>query len=188
MEPTGCMLTFALFAVQSLSCAQMFATLQTAANQSSLSFTIPQSLLRLMSFELMMPANHLILCRPLFLLPSTFFSIRIFSCESALHIRQPKHWSFIFSMSSPSEYSELSSFRTDWLDLDLVCPRVSKESSLAPHFKGISSSALNLLYGPTITFTTRKNIALTIWNFVSKVMSLLFNKLARCVTAFLPRS
>ena len=93
-----------------------------------------------------------------------------------------------FSISSPSEYSGLISFRIDWLNLDLACPRDSQESSLAPHFKGINSSALNLLYGPTITFTTRKNIALTIWTFVSKVMSLLFSILARCVIAFLPRS
>ena len=89
----------------------------TAAHQSSLSFTISRSLLKLMSIESVMPSNHLILCRPLLLLPSIFPSIRVFSSESALHIRWPKYWSFSFSISPSSEYSGLISFRMDWLDL-----------------------------------------------------------------------
>ena len=87
----------------------------TAARQASLSITNSQNLLKLMSIESVMPSNHLILCRPLLLLPSTFPSIRVFSSESALHIRWPKHWSFI--ISPPSEYSGLISFRMGWLDL-----------------------------------------------------------------------
>ena len=100
--------------VQSLSCVQLFATPWTAAFQASLSFTISRSLLRLMSIESVMPSNHLILCRPLLLLPSILPSIRVFSNESALHIRWPKYWSF--SIRTSNEYSGLISFRTDWFN------------------------------------------------------------------------
>ena len=103
------------FIVQSLSHVQLFVTPWTAAHQATLSFTISQSLLKLMSIELLMPPNHLILCRPLFLLPSIFPSIRVFSSEWVLHIRWPKCWSF--SISPSSEYSGFISFRIDWLDL-----------------------------------------------------------------------
>ena len=103
--------------VRSLSCVWLFATPWTAAHQVSLSFTISQSLLKLMSVELMMPSNHLILCCRLLLLPSVFPSIRVFPSESALHIRWPKYWSFSFSISPSNEYSGLISFRMDWLDL-----------------------------------------------------------------------
>ena len=96
-----------------LSCAQLFATLWTAAHQASLSFTISQSLLKLMSIEWMMPSNHLILCHLLLLLPSIFPSIRVFSSESALRIRWPQYWSFTFSISPSNECSELISFRMD---------------------------------------------------------------------------
>ena len=89
----------------------------TAACQASLSFTISWSLLKLMSIESIMPSNHLVLCRPLLLLPSIFPSIRVFSSESALHIRWPKYWSFSFSIRLSNEYSGLSPFRIDWLDL-----------------------------------------------------------------------
>ena len=89
----------------------------TAAYQASLSFTISQSFLKLMSIKLVMPSNHLILCHPLFLLPSIFPSIRVFSKESVLHIRWPKYWSFSFSISPSNEYSGLISFRMDWFDL-----------------------------------------------------------------------
>ena len=92
----------------------------TAASQASLSITNSQSLLKLMSIELVMPANHLILCRPLLLPPSLFPSIRVFSNESVLHIRWPKYWSFSFSISPSSEYSGLISFRIDWLGLFAV--------------------------------------------------------------------
>ena len=89
----------------------------TAARQASLSFTISQSLLKIMSIESVMPSNHLILCHRLLLLPSVFPSISVFSDESALHIRWPKYWSFSFSIRPSSEYSGLISFRMDWLDL-----------------------------------------------------------------------
>ena len=92
----------------------------TAARQSSLSITNCRSLPKPMSIELMMPSNHLILCRPLLILPSLFPSIRLFSNESVLHIRWPKYWSFSFNISPSNEYSELISFKMDWLDLLLV--------------------------------------------------------------------
>ena len=101
--------------VQSLSHVRLFATPWTAAHQASLSITNSQGLLKLMSIELVMPSNHLILCCPLLLSPSVFPSIRVFSNESALHIRWPKYWSF--SISSSNEYSGLISFRIDWFDL-----------------------------------------------------------------------
>ena len=101
-------------AVQSFSCVCLFAWI--AARQASLSFSISLSLLKLMSFELVLPSNHLILYHPLLLLPSIFPSIRVFSKESALLIRWPKYWSFSFSISPSNEYSGLISFRMDWLD------------------------------------------------------------------------
>ena len=104
--------------VQLLSHVQLFVTPWTAAHQASLSITKSQSLLKLMFIESRMPANHLILCRPL-LLPLIFASIRVFSKEFPLHIRWPKYWSFSFSISSSNEFSELISFRIDWLDLSV---------------------------------------------------------------------
>ena len=101
--------------VQSLSRVQPFGP--HGQHQASLSFTISQSLLKLMSIESVMPSNHLILCHPLLLLPSIFPSIRVFSNESALHVRWSKHWSFSFSISPSNEYSGLLSFRIDWFDL-----------------------------------------------------------------------
>ena len=103
--------------VQSLSCVLFFVTPWTAAHQASLSITNSQSLLKLMSIEAVMPSNHLILCHPLFLPPLIFPSIRVFSNKSVLYIRWPKYWSFSFSISPSSEYSELISFRIDWFDL-----------------------------------------------------------------------
>ena len=134
-----------------------------------------------------MLSNHLILCC-LLLLPSIFPSIRVFSNKLALLIRWLKFWSFIFSISPSNEYSGLISFRIDWFDLFAV--QGTQELSPAPQFKNITSLALNFLYDPTLTsvITTGNTIALTIWTFVSKVMSLLFNALSRFVTAFLPRS
>ena len=103
--------------VQSLSCVQLFATPWTTARQASLSITNSRSLPKLMSVESVMPSNHLILCRPLLLLPSIFTSIRVFSNESALHNRWPKYWSFSFNISPSNEHPGLISFRMDWLDL-----------------------------------------------------------------------
>ena len=110
--------TFPILSVQSLSCGQLFETPWTPARQASLSFTISQSLLKLMSIESVMPSNHLILCHPLLLLLSVFPSIRVFSIELALGIRWLKHWSF--SISPSNEYSGLISFRIDWFDLSAV--------------------------------------------------------------------
>ena len=106
--------------VQLLSQVQLLAIPWTTAHQASLSFTITRSLLKLMSTELVMSSSHLFLCHPLLLLPSIFPSIRVFSHESALHIRWPKYWSFSFSISSSNEYSGLISFIIDWLDLFAV--------------------------------------------------------------------
>ena len=132
--------------VQLLSHVWVFVTPWTVAHQASLSITNFWSLLKLMSIQSVMPSNHFILCCPLLLLPAIFPSIRVFSSESALHIRWPKYWSFSFSISSSDEYSGLISFRMDWLDLP-CSPRNSQESSSTPQFKSINSSALSLLYG-----------------------------------------
>ena len=113
-----------------------------------ISFTISQSLPKLTSIELVMPSNYLILCCPLLLLPSVFLSLRVFSSESALHIRRPKYWSFSFSISLSNEYSGLISSRTNWFDLLAV--QGTQESSPAPHFESINSLALSLLYSPTL--------------------------------------
>ena len=134
--------------VQSLSCVQFFATPWTEAHQASLSVTNSWSLLKLMSIELVMPSNHLILGRPP-LLPSIFPSIRGFSNESVLRFRRPKDWSFSFSISPSNEYSGLISFRMDWLDLLAV--QGTLKSSPTPQFKSISSSVLIFLYGPRLT-------------------------------------
>ena len=103
--------------VQSLSHVWLFVTPWTVARQASLSITNSRSLLRLMSIKLVMPSNHLILCRPLLFLPSIFPSIRVFSNESTLHMRWSKYWSFSFSISPSNEHPGLISFRMDWLDL-----------------------------------------------------------------------
>ena len=138
--------------VQSLSCVQLFVTPWTAAHQSSLSFTISWSLLKLMSFELVMPSNHLILCCPLPLVLSVFPSIRVLSSESVLHIRWPKYWSFSFSISPSNECSGLISFRI-WS----CSPEDSQVSSPVPQFKSINTSALSLLYGPNYQIIYRNN-------------------------------
>jgi len=135
--------------VQSLSHVQLFATPWTAAHQASLSITNSRSPPKPMSIESEMPSNHLILCRPLLLLPSIFPSLRVFSSELALRIRWPKYWSFSFNMSPSNEYPGLISFRMDWLDLLAV--QGTQESSPIPQFKSINSLALNFLYSPTLT-------------------------------------
>ena len=136
-----------------------------------------------------MPSNHLILCRPLLLLPSVFPSIRVSSNKSVLHIRWPKYWSFSFSISPSNEYSGLISFRIDCFDL--VAVQGTLNSLLQHH----SSTELILQCSAFFTvqishpyMTTGKTIVLTRWTFVIKVMSLLFNMLSRLVIAFLPRS
>ena len=123
--------------------------------------------------ESVMPSNHLILCRPLLLLPSIFPSIRVFSNESALHIRWPKYWSFSFNISPSNEQPGLISFRMD--SLDLLAVQGTQESSPTPQFKSINSSALSFLYSSTLTSIHDhwKNHSLTRWTFVDKVISLL---------------
>ena len=152
--------------VQLLSHVQLFATPWTAAHQASLSIINSQSLLRLMSIKSVMPSNHLILYRPLFLLPSIFPSIRIFSSESVLRIRWSKYWSFRISPSN--EYSGLISFGIDWSDLkSLLQHSNSKPSILWP-------SAFFMVQFWHLYVTTVKCIAVTIWTFVGIVRSVLF--------------
>ena len=142
-----------------------------------------------MSIESMIPSNHLILCRSLLLLLSTFPSIRVFSNESALHIKWPKYWSFNFNISPPNEYPGLISFRMDWLDLLAVQGTLK---SLLQHHGSKPSilwhSAFFIVQLSHPYMTTGKPIALTRRTFVGKVMSLLFNMLSRLVITFLPRS
>ena len=139
----------------------------------------PGAYSKLMSIESVVPSNRLILCWPLFLLPSIFPSIRVFSSKSVLHIRWPKYWSFSFSISPSNEYSGLISFRMNWLDLLAV--QGTFKSSPTPQFKSINSSVLSFLYSPTLASIHDhwKTIALTRQTFVGKVMSLLLNMLSR---------
>ena len=175
--------------VQLLSRVQLFATPWTAAYQASLSITNSRSLPKPMSIVSVMPSNHLILCRPLLLLPSSFPSIRVFSNESALHIRWPKYWSFSFNISPSNEHLGLISSRMDWLDLLAV--QGTLKSLLQHH-----SSKASILWHSTFFIvqlshpymTTGKTIAVTRRTFVDKVMSLLFNMLSTLVITFLPRS
>ena len=127
---------------------RLFAAPWTAASQVSLSIINSQSLLKLMPIESMMPSNHLILCHPLFLLPSILPHIKVFSNESALRIRWPKYWSFSFSISPSNEYSGLISFSMDWLDLLAVQGTLK---NLPQHHSSKASLALIFLYGPTLT-------------------------------------
>ena len=143
-----------------------------------------------MSIESVMLSNHLILHYPLLLLPSIYPSIGVFSNESTLHIRWPRYWSFSFSFSicSSSEYSGLISFRIDWFDLLAV--QQTLKSLLQHCNKHLFLSAQTSLWSKFHILTWllgKKNIALTIWTFVSKVMSLIFDILSRFVVAFLPR-
>ena len=175
--------------VQSLSRVRLFATPWTTARQASLSITSSQSLTKLMSIESVMPSSHLILCCPLLLLPSIFPSIRIFSNESALGIRWPKYWSSSFNISPSNEHSGLISFRMNWLDLLAV--QWTLKSLLQHHSSKtliLWRSAFFMVQLSHPNTTTGKNIVLTRWTFVGKVMSLLFNMLSRLVITFLPRS
>ena len=165
-----------LFVVQSLSCVRLFVTPWTAGHQASLFFTISQSLLRLMSIESVMPSNHLILCCLLFFLSLIFPSIRVSSSELTLCIRWPECWSF--SISPSSEYSDLIFCKTDWFNLFAV------EGTLKSLLQHCSSKASTLRRSPFfmvqlshLYLTAGKTIALSIWTFVGKVMSLLFHML-----------
>ena len=164
---------FNILIVQSLSCVRLCNPMD--ARQASMSFTISQSLLKLMSIEQVKPSNHFILYGPLPLLPSIFPSIRVFSNESARHIRWSKYWSFSFSNSPSNEYSGLISFRIDWFDLLAV--QGTLKSLLQHHSSKVSILQHSAFFMVQLSYpymTTGKTTALTISTFVSKVMSLLF--------------
>ena len=161
-------LFFTLGSVQLLDCVQLFATLWTAARQASLSITNFRSLLKLMSIELVMPSNHLILWHTLLLLPSIFPSIRVFSNDSLLHIRWSEYWSFSFSISPSKEYSGLISFRMDWFNLTV---QGTLKSLLQHHHSKASilhCSAFFTVQLPHPYMTTGKTIALTRWTLLAK--------------------
>ena len=174
--------------VQLLSCVWLFIYLWTVAHQASLSITNSRSLLRLMSIVTVM-SSHLILCRPLSLLPLILPRIRVFSNVSVFHKRWPKYWSFSFSISPSNEYSGLISFRMDWLDLLAIQGTLK---SLLQHHSSKASilqcSALFIVQLSHPYITTGKTIALTRGTIVGKIMSLLFNMLSRLVITFLLRS
>ena len=163
--------------VQSLSRVWLFVAPWTAARQASLSITNSWSPPKLMSIESVMPSNHLNLCPPLLLPPLIFPSIRVFSSESALHIRWPKYWNFSFSIRPFKEYSGLIQ--------GTLKSRLQHHNSKASVVQNFAIFIVQLLYP---YMTTGKTIALTRWIFVGRVMSLLFNMLTRLVIAFLPRS
>jgi len=175
--------------VNLLSRVWLFVIPWTTACQTSLSITNSWSPPKLMSSVSVMPSNHLILCHPLLLLPSNFPSIRVFSNESALHIRWPEYWSFSFKISLSNEHRAPISSRMDWLDLLAVQGTLK---SLLQHHSTKASilwhSAFFIVQLSHPYITTGKTIALTRWTFVGKVMSLLLNMLSRLVITFLPRS
>ena len=159
---------------QSLSCVWLFATPWTAARQASLSITSSQNLLKLTSIESVMPSSHLILCRPLLLLPPVFPSISVFSNESVLRIRWPKYWSFSFSICPSNEYSGLIFFRMD--RLDLLAVQATLKSLLQHHSSKawiLRHLAFFIVQLSHPSMTTGKTIALTRWTFVGKVKSAL---------------
>ena len=175
--------------VRSLSRVRLSVTPWTAAHQASLSFTFSWSLLKLMSIESVMPSNHLILCNPLLLPPSIFPNIRIFSNESALHMRRPKYWSFSFSISPSKEHPGLISFKMD--QLDLLAVQGTLKSLLQHHSSKASVIQHSAFFTVQLShpyMTTGKTIALTRRTFVGKVMSLLLNILSRLVITFPPSS
>ena len=144
---------YTFISVQSLSRVRLFATPWTAALQSSLFITKSWSLPKLMSIESVMPSNHLILCRPLLLLPSIFSGIRVFSNESALRIKWPKYWSFSFNISPSNEHTGLISFRMNCLDLLAVQGTLKRILQQYLQLKSINSSVLSCLYSPTLPCT-----------------------------------
>ena len=181
--------TICLFSVQSLSRVRLFATPCIAARQASLSLTNSRSSPKPTSIELVMPSSHLILCRPLLLLPLVPPSIRVFSNESTLRMRWPNYWSFSLSISPSKEHPGLISFRMDWLDLLAV--QGALKSLLQHHTSKASILWHSALFTVQLShpyMTTGKTIALIRRTFVGKVISLLLNMLSRLVITFLPRS
>ena len=181
-------MTHLIVVVQLLSHVQLFVIPWTAACQASLPFTISLDVLKLMSIESVIPCKHLILSRLLLLLPSVFPSIRVFSNELVLHIRWPKSWSF--SINPSSEYSGVNiSFRIGWFDLFAV--QRTLKSLLQHHSWKASILWCSVFFMAQLShpyMTTGKSISLTIWTFIGKVMSLLFNMLSSFVITFLQRS
>ena len=178
-----------LSSVHSVSCVWCFVTPWTAACQASLSITYSRSSLKLTSVESVMPSSHLILCRPLLLLPPIPPSIRVFSNESTLRMRWPKYWSFSFSIIPSKEHPGLISFRMDWVDLLAV--QGTLKSLLQHHSSKASILQCSAFFTVQLShpyMITGKTIALTRRIFVGKVMSLLLNMLSRLVITFLPRS
>ena len=172
-------ITFSSVQLSSVSRVWLSAIPRTAARQPSLSISNSRSLLKLMSIESVMPSHHLILCRFLLLLPSIFPRIRVFSNESALRMRWPKKWSFSFNISLSNEHPGLISFRMDWLDLLAV--QGTLKSLLQHHSSKASILQHCAFFKVKLShpyMTTGKTIALTIWTFVGKVMSLFFNMLS----------
>ena len=184
--PIKILLTLPFSSVRSLCHVRLFATPWTAAHQASLSITTSWSPPKPMSTESLMPSNNLILCHLLLLLPPVPPSIRVFSNESALHIRWQKYWSYSFSISPSNEHPGLISFRMDWLDLLAVQGTLK---SLLQHHSSKASilgcSAFFIVQLSQPYMTTGKTIALTRWTFVDKVMSLLFNILSRLLSSLL---
>ena len=175
--------------MQSLNRVWLFATPWIAARQASLSITNSWSSFKLTSIESVMPSSHLILCRPLVLLPPIPPSFRVFSNESALCMSWPKYWSLSFSIIPSKEIPGLISFRMDWLDLLAV--QGTLKSLLQHHSSKASIFQCSAFFTVQLShpyMTTGKTIALTRWTFVGKVMSLLLNMLSRLVITFLPRS
>ena len=181
-------LTYSIVVVQLQSHVRLFATPWTAGHQAFLSLTISWSLPKFLSIKLVMPSNRLILCCPLLLLPSIFPSIRVFSMESALHIKWPKY--YIFSISPSNECSGLISFRTDWFDLAV---QGTLKSFLQQHgLKALilQCSAFFMVQLSHLYMTTGKTIDLTIWIFVDKMIDIFafFNTLSRFVLQTSPAS
>ena len=181
-----CLMSIEAYAtsVQSLSHVWLFASPWTAACQDSLSITNSLSLLKLMSIELVIPSNHLILCHPLLLPPSIFSSIKVFSNEPVLHIRWPKYWSFSFIISPSNEYSGLISFRIDWFDL-LAVQGTLKSSTTSVYLRLLillkqHSSKASVLWHSAFFIvqlshpylTTGKTIPFSRWTFVGKELSI----------------
>ena len=170
-------------------CVRLIVTPWSAVCQTSLSITNSWSLSKLICIESVMPSSHLILCRPLLLLPLIPPSIRVFSNESTLRMRCPEYWSFSFSIIPSKEHPELISFRMDWLDLLAV--QGTLKSLLQHHSSKTSLLRRSAFFTVQLShsyMTTRKTIALTRWTFVGKIMSLVLNMLSRLVITSLPRS
>ena len=179
---------FLQFSLVTQSCPTLCDPMDCSTTGFLVHHQLPE-LAQFMSINSVMPSNHLILCLPLLLLPSIFPSIRVFSNESVLHIRWPKYSSFSLSISPSSEYSGLISFRMDWLDLLAV--QGTLKSLLQQHSSKASILQHSVFFVVQLShpyMTNGKPIALTKWNFIGKVMSLLFNMLSRLDIAFLPRT